>query len=115
MLPVALRLLPVVLALLLLAAHFLRAGLVPFVTLSLATAVLLAWRKPWVPKVVQVVLGLATIVWVRVLVVTLAARMASGAPYLRMSFIIGGVALATALAILLLRTAAVRRWYGQCP
>ena len=108
-----LRLLPVVLALLLLAAHFLRAGLITLVMLSLATIALLGWRRPWVPTVVQLVLALGTIEWVRTLVVGVDARLDAGAPYLRMALIIGAVALCTALSILALRSPVLRRHYSQ--
>jgi hypothetical protein len=110
---ILLRLLPVVLALLLLAAHFLRAGSIVLVMACLGTLVLLAWRRPWVPMVVQLVLALATVEWLITLVVGVEARMAAGVPWLRMALIIGVVALFTALSIVPLRSRALRQWYGS--
>jgi hypothetical protein len=51
-----LRLLPVVISLLLLGAHFLRAGQTSLVVVSLVLLIPLFFRKSWVPRLIQLVL-----------------------------------------------------------
>jgi len=86
------------LALLLLAAHFFRAGLVPFAGFSAALIVLLFVRAPWSARVLQVALAVGTLEWLRTAWVFAAARAAADQPYARLLVIIGAVAALTALA-----------------
>jgi hypothetical protein len=86
------------LALLLLAAHFFRAGLVPIAGLSAALVVLLFVRTPWAARVLQVALAVGTLEWVRTAWIFAAARAAADQPYARLLVIIGTVAALTALA-----------------
>lgn len=86
------------LALLLLAAHFFRAGLVPFAGLSAALVVLLFVRMPWAARVLQVALAVGTLEWLRTAWIFAAARAAADQPYARLLVIIGTVAALTALA-----------------
>ncbi|MDQ1310420.1 MAG: hypothetical protein QG601_1690 [Pseudomonadota bacterium] len=86
------------LALLLLAAHFFRAGLVPFAGLSVALVVLLFVRTPWAARLLQVALAAGTLEWLRTAWVFAAARAAADQPYARLLVIIGAVAVVTALA-----------------
>jgi len=60
-----LRLLPVLFAFGLLAAHFSRAGLFAFVILSLGIPLLLLIRKPWAARIIQVLLLLGAFEWIR--------------------------------------------------
>jgi hypothetical protein len=86
------------LALLLLAAHFFRAGLVPLAGLGAALVVLLFVRAPWAARVLQVALALGTLEWLRTAWVFAAARAAADQPYARLLVILGTVAAVTALA-----------------
>jgi hypothetical protein len=86
------------LALLLLAAHFFRAGLVPIAGLSAALVVLLCVRAPWAARVLQVALVVGTLEWLRTAWVFAAARAAADQPYARLLVILGTVAALTALA-----------------
>lgn len=107
-----LRLLPVFISFLLLAAHFLRAGQVVVVGLLLALLLLLFIRKFWVPRVIQVVLLLGAVEWVVTLYSVAQLRIASGLPWTRMAIILGVVALFTALSSLVFRSEALRdRFY----
>ncbi len=103
-----LRLLPVFISFLLLAAHFLRAGQVVVVGLLLALLLLLFVRKFWVPWVIQVVLLLGAVEWVVTLYSVAQLRIASGMPWTRMAIILGGVALLTAVSSLVFRSEALR-------
>jgi len=86
------------LALLLLAAHFFRAGLMPFAGLSAALVVLLFVRAPWAARVLQVALAVGALEWLRTGWVFAAARAAADQPFTRLLVIIGTVAALTALA-----------------
>jgi len=105
------RLLPAILALLLLGAHFLHDGLVYLVPLCVGLAALLFVRLRWVPVVVSLVLLLAGVEWLRTLYLLASARISAGQPHLRLVLILAGVAILTWLAAWLLRSAAARRWY----
>ena len=107
----ALRLLPAVLALLVLAAHFLRAGHLALVAAALAVVVLFFVRRPWAARAVEGALALGAFEWLRTLALLAAERREAGAPYLRMTLILAGVALATALSLLAFRSRAVKEHF----
>jgi len=108
----ALLLFPVVLSLLVMGAHFLRAGQVlPLVAVPVML-VLLAVRKPWAARVVQAGLLLGAVEWIRTLVQLANARAAAGEPATRMVVILGVVVAVTALSALLFQTKTLRRMYG---
>lgn len=106
-----LRLLPVVISFLLVAAHFFRSGQLIFVILMLCMPLLMLVRKSWVPVVIQVVLLLAAVEWLRTLINIAQLRMHSGEPWVRMAVILAAVALFTAASGLVLRHAALRAWF----
>ena len=100
-----LRIIPVVLSTILLAAHFLRTGATGLVVLCLAVPALLLLRRAWAVTVVRVFLVLATLEWVRTLAGNVAERQATGEPWQRMALILAAVAAFTAMSAWLLRTA----------
>lgn len=108
----ALHLVPAGFALVLVAAHFLRAGLIPVTGLALGLLALLAVRRPWAGRALQGALVLAGLEWVRTLVVLAQQRQATGAPWVRMALILGAVAGLTFLAAWLLGRARPRRHFG---
>ena len=105
------RLLLVALAFLLLAAHFLRAGNIALLILTLAVIALLVVQRPLAARTVQCALVLATLEWLRTLAILSAERRAVGAPYLRMTFILAGVALTTASSLLAFRSRVVKEHF----
>mgnify|MGYP000158004496 FL=1 len=107
-----LRLLPVVLAVLLLGAHFYRAGWVVLTGLCVAMLLLLFLRKPWVPRLFQAVLLLGAVEWFRTLYVLAAMRIAWDEPWTRLALILGGVALFTALSALVFQARRLKAFYG---
>lgn len=107
----ALRLLPVILSFLLLGAHFYRAGLVVAAVLCLALPFLLLLRKAWVPRLLQVVLVLGALEWLRSLYVLAAMRLAFEQPWTRLAFILVAVALFTGLSGLVFRSGKLRARY----
>ena len=110
--PALARLLPAVVALALLAAHFYRAGLVPLVPTCIGAAALLFVRLPWVRYLAVGSLLLAAAEWLRTLVDLVGERSAAGEPWLRLAAILGGVIVFTLLAALPFRSLALRRWYA---
>jgi hypothetical protein len=104
-------LLPAV-SLLLLGAHFWRAGLVALAAACVAMTGLLAVRRPWAGRVLQAVLALGAIEWLRTAWLFASARADLGHPYGRLLAILGAVAAITALAALLLRSGSARRHFG---
>jgi len=103
-----LRLLPVILSLLLLAAHFYRAGLVSLAVLCVALPLLLFLRQAWVPRLFQALLLLGALEWLRALYGFAAMRIAFGEPWLRLAIILGAVALLTGLSGLVFRSGKLR-------
>jgi hypothetical protein len=103
----AVRLLPA-LALLLLGAHFFRAGLVPVAVGCAALFALLFVRTTWAARVLQVALALGVLEWLRTAWVFASARAEAGQPYGRLLVILGSVALVTALAARVLGSSAAR-------
>lgn len=111
----ALYLLPAALSALLLAAHFLRTGNFVAVAALLAFVPLLAVRRRWVPVVVRMTLSLGTGIWLYTLARFALERVRLGEPWLRLAFILGGVAAFTALASLPTWSPRLRAWYRTEP
>ena len=107
-----LRLLPVFISVLLLTAHFLRAGQTVIMVVLLLLLSLLMIRKYWVPWIMQAVLLLGALEWVQTLVTVANIRMEYGMPWTRMAIILGAVALFTACSGLVFRSKALRERYS---
>ena len=101
----------VVLSLLILGAHFMRYGNDIGVALSVAPIALLFVRKPSAARVVQVVLVLGALEWLRTLYELVQMRLAQGAPVARLAIILGTVVVVTAVSAALFETKAMRRIY----
>jgi hypothetical protein len=97
------------LALLLLAAHFFRAGLPPLAALCVTAVGLLFVRATWAARTLQALLGLGTLEWIRTAWVFATARAAAGQPYGRLLAILGLVALVTVVSAVILRGTDPRR------
>ncbi len=106
------RLVPPALAVLVLAAHFFRAGEYWVVALLLAVIALLAVPRWWAARLAQVVLVLGTIEWIMTLAQLAFERMVAGEPAARLIAILGVVAGLTAASALVFRTEPLRRYYG---
>ena len=106
---------PIVLSLLVLAAHFLRGGGLPIAILVLGLLPLLPVRRSWVARLVQVVLVLGALEWLRTLVTLAMWRNDQGEPFLRMTLILGVIVAVTLLSALLFETRRLRRFYGSSP
>jgi hypothetical protein len=103
--------LPVVLSLVILGAHFMRYGNSIGVIGALLLIALLIVRRPWVARLMQVVLILGALEWVRTLYELVQVRAAYGQPYGRMILILGIVAIVTFCSALLFQSPNLKRIY----
>jgi hypothetical protein len=106
-------LIPAVLSCLLLAAHFLRQGSMFLTGVSLAVPLLLFIRHRAIVRLMQVILIIAALEWVRTAVVSAEKRIDAGDPWQRMAIILGAVALWTIGSALLFETPPLRRRYRR--
>ncbi|HET9820960.1 MAG TPA: hypothetical protein VFQ16_03975 [Burkholderiaceae bacterium] len=91
------------LSLLVLGAHFYRAGQAWAVLVCGVAVLLLAWPRAAAVRAVQAVLLLGALEWAWTAAVLAQQRIALGRPWGRMAAILGGVALLTAAAAFVLR------------
>ena len=108
----ALRLAPPILALSVLAAHFLRSGGLAIPALiGVLIVLLLTVGRRWVARTAQGVLAAGTAVWIWTTIDLVQLRIAEERPYLRLVLILGGVALCTLLSALAFQTRALLARY----
>ena len=100
------------LALLLLAAHLFHSGAMPLAALAILLVGLLAVRRPWAARTVQVVLAVAVIEWVLTTVGLAQLRLRHDEPYVRLAAILGSVTLFTALAAAAFQHPVLRAYFG---
>ncbi|MBL0140989.1 MAG: hypothetical protein IPP91_02720 [Betaproteobacteria bacterium] len=110
---IALRLLPVAIALALLAAHTYRAQAWVPLGITVALMPLLFIRAPWAARVLQAALAIGALEWIRTAVALVALRQATGQPFARLAIILGAVALATGLCALIVQWRPVRTHFGM--
>jgi hypothetical protein len=96
----------------LLGAHFYRAAAWPLVLACLVLLSLLAWRRPWVPRLMQAAMLLGALQWLWTAFWLVQQRLSLNSPWQRMAFILLAVALGTAAGALVFRHAKVRRWFA---
>ena len=89
------RLLPVCLSSVLIAAHFLRSGSFVWVGCSLAFPFLLFFPKKWAARIVQACLVIGMLEWLRTLYIIANLRIETGKPWMRLVIILGSVAIVT--------------------
>ncbi|MBE9519093.1 MAG: hypothetical protein IMY68_11010 [Bacteroidetes bacterium] len=106
-----LRLLPVILAFGLLAAHFSRANMPPAVVVSLIIPFLLLIRKPWIAKSIQILLLLGALEWIRSMFGYIQVRKEIGEDWGRLAIILVTVAVLTACAGLVFRGKSLKKRY----
>ena len=103
---------PVVISLLVLGAHFLRYGFSIGVIAALLLIALLFVRQPWVARVMQVVLVLGALEWLRTMYELGHVRALHGQPYGRMLAILGVVAAVTICSALVFQSKTLKKTYG---
>ena len=102
---------PVVLSLVLLGAHFLRYGNSVGVIASVVLIALLAVRRPWTARLMQVALVIGALEWIRTLYELVQLRVELGQPFTRMAIILGVVAAVTFCSALLFQLPIMKRVY----
>lgn len=106
------RLFPVFFSFLLIAAHFQRAGISFLAVVCLLTPGLLYFTSPWSIRILQTLMFLAAIEWVRTLVYLIQLRQDAHLPWMRLAIIIGAVALFTAVSTLVFRHRSLKKKYN---
>lgn len=106
------RLTPVFLSTLILAAHFSRADNLPMIVIAVIAPAILLVRRPWVARAFQVALVFGALEWVKTMIAIAAQRQALGEPWLRMAVILGAVALVTASSALVFQSKALKTRYS---
>ena len=107
-----LRLLPTILSLLVLGAHYLRSGPYLFVLILLGLPFLLFIKKAWVARLMQVVLILGALEWIRTTYNLIVERQLFGEPWTRMAIILGTVAAVAAASAFSFQSKALKERYG---
>jgi hypothetical protein len=102
---------PPFVALLLLGAHFYRAGWTWLAAAAVALTLLLAVPRPWAARTVQAALVLGAVEWLRTLATLVALRLAMGQPWLRLAVIVGAVAALTLVAAWLIQRRAPKAYF----
>ena len=103
---------PIVLSLLVLGAHFLRYGNSIGVVAALLLIALLFVRRTWVARLMQVVLVIGALEWLRTMYEIAQIRALHGQPYGRMLVILGIVAAVALCSALLFQSATLKTIYG---
>ena len=106
-----LKLIPIILSFLILAAHFSRADITVLMILSLLLPFLLFIKESWVARTLQVILILGAIEWIRTIFILIETRKAMDQDWLRMAIILGGVALFTLMSALIFQTQSFKMLY----
>ncbi|MCP4602992.1 MAG: 4Fe-4S binding protein [Proteobacteria bacterium] len=104
---------PVLLAALLMGAHFLRIGNLGLVAACLITPTILLIRRSWIPVIAQLLLIIGAAMWLEIAIELVRYRAAIGEPWTRMLIILGIVALFTALSSLTFFRATLKHWYSK--
>ncbi len=102
-------------ALLLLAAHFVHAGIIAAAAMPVLALGLLAVSRAWAARTLQVVLAVAVIEWLLTGWTLASLRASHGQPYVRLLVILGAVAAFTALAAIVLQSRALRDHFRLGP
>lgn len=105
------RIIPTVIAFLLLGAHFLRSGHKILMLGSILIPLLLLSKKRWLLILVQGLTYCGAAVWLYTASVLVQQRIMAGAPWLRMLLILFGVAVFTLFAGYLLTSDDVKKRY----
>ncbi len=106
-----LQLSPVILSSLLISAHFLRHGRIILTGIGFVPLAVLLIRHPISARITQVILLLATGIWIWTLVTLVRQRVAAGLPYAGVIWILGGVIVFTLTSAFVFRFRTLRDFY----
>lgn len=108
------RLMPVILCMLMLGAHFYRAGHLLLAGGAVLALGLLFSRRPLAARLMQGLLVAGAMEWLFTAVGLVMSRQAQGLPWQRLAMILGLVALTTLLSTLVFRTNGLKSRYHLC-
>jgi hypothetical protein len=108
-------LIPALLSCLVLAAHFFRGGHTNLMLAACAAPLLLVVRRAWATRIVQMILIIGALEWIRTLLSIRAIRIDEGRDWQRMAIILGAVAAFTFLSACAFLLPPVRRRYCPAP
>ena len=106
------QLVPVILSSLFIGAHFLRAGNLVLVAISVVLPCCLFIRHPLTARLMQLALLLSTIEWVHVGLILTSSRSDAGLPWGRLAIILGAVALLSFASIFVFYAKALKDRYN---
>ena len=106
------RLLPVIFSMLVLGAHFYRAGHLLLASITLLSLGLLCIRRPLVVRLMQGLLVAGAVEWLFTAVRLVMIRQTQELPWLRLVLILGLVALCTLFSALVFRTSGLKARYN---
>lgn len=106
------RLLPPIMSLLLLSAHFSRADMPLLSLVFLIIPLLLFIKKKWIVRSIQTFLILGVLEWIRSIFFYVNQRQEIGESYVRLVIIIGVVALITGLSALVFKNKKLKELYN---
>jgi hypothetical protein len=107
----AARITLIVIALILLGAHFLRSQQPLLVITCMLSPLLLLIRRNWVLVFLQILAYLGGVIWISTIVDIAQSRIAQGLPWAKMAVILGAVAFFTILSGLLLNSSKLKKKY----
>jgi len=105
------KLLPVIISLFLMGAHFYRAGLMPAAVIVSVVPILLFVPHRWVVRIIQALLGIGSIEWIITLSRLVSRRQALGMPWIRLALILGSVSMIAFGSIFMFRLKSLRTRY----
>lgn len=108
---VLVRIIPVILSFIILAAHFQRIYMFALSYLILLVPFILIYKKPISVRIIQGILILGSLEWIRIIFVYSAQRSYYGEPWIRLAVILGAVAVFTLLSSLCFRNKTIKGIY----
>ena len=106
------KFLPIVICFLLMAAHWSRADMNILAVITLILSLILFWKSHISGRIVQVVLFLFGLEWIRALISYTRQRIEDGEDWVRLAIILGVVALFNFASILVFRSRYMRERYN---
>jgi len=106
-------LIPTLLSCLVLAAHFFRGGQAYLMLAVCAVPMLLQFRRPWAVRIVQAILVVGALEWIRTTLAIRAVRIDEGRDWHRMAMILSAVAAFTLLSGVVFELPSLRRRYSR--
>jgi len=108
---IVLRVLPVILSFLLLAAHFSRGDLFVFSIVALLIPFLLFIKKIWVARTIQLLLLAGAVEWIRAMFVYIGIRKSIGDDWTVLAIILSVVAVVTLASGLVFQSKSLKKIY----